>query len=126
MAKWHESDNPDRFLLGFIPRYIIIVAIAIFAVGGLSWGAYRVFGPANRETERKIFEESQWHKDAVVNEFTNNCGELARTTDPESRKAIVVIIAQRAGNEDLNSLRMAPQVRQCVDSALNEYVNGTR
>lgn len=112
--------------LGFGLKVIIYTAVAVFALGAISWGAYRIFGPANRETERKIFEQSQFHKDAVVKEFTDNCAELARTTDPESRKAIVVVIAQRAGNEDLNSLRMAPQVRQCVDNALDEYVNGAR
>lgn len=105
---------------------ILLVTVLVLFVGGavaLSW--VTIFGPAFKEQQRNQYEESQWHKDAVVQDLTDRCAELATAKDDETKKAISIVIAQRASNENLDDLRMAGPVRKCVDNAINNYVGVT-
>ena len=115
---WRDLADGAKFL---------IVGIVVLFIGGaiaLSW--ITVFGPAFKEQQRRQFEESQQHKDAVVQDFADRCSEIATAKDEETKKTIRIVIAQRATNENINDLRMAPSVRECVENALREYTGGTK
>ena len=108
--------------IGTGAKFIIVFAVTLFVIGGIFFGYRYVFGPAYVNQQRREFEQSSTHRRAVVQELTANCAEAAKTKDPEAKKAIMVVIAERAALEDIDSLQMPQSVRTCVDEAINQYV----
>jgi flagellar basal body-associated protein FliL len=105
-------------------KFLIIGIIVLFIIGGVALAYTSYFGPKFKDQERQQFQNSQTHQDAVVQDLTARCAELSTTTDTTAKKAIEVVIAQRAAVEDLNALQMADSVRACVNKALNDYTGG--
>jgi hypothetical protein len=104
--------------LGFGIKVVTVGLVLAFIIGGgaLAWD--KVFSPRFIDNQREQFKHSQTHQDAVVQDFSARCAELAQTTDPVARKAIENVIASRASTEDLNKLEMNADVRKCVDTAI--------
>jgi len=108
--------------IGTGAKYLIVFTAVLFVLGGVFFGYRYVFGPAYVDQQRREFEQSATHRRAVVQELTANCAEAAKTKDPETKKAIMTVIAERASLEDIDSLQMPQSVRICVDEAINQYV----
>lgn len=117
MREWLEDLNATM-------RAVAIGTVVLFAAGAIWLGWAAVFSPKFADQQRHQFQRSQSHQDAVVQDLTDRCAELATTTEPVARKAIVVVIAQRSATEDLTQLQMSADVRACVANAQTEYING--
>lgn len=107
-------------------KILVIGIIVMFVVGAAALAWVTVFNPMFQEQRRQQFQESQTHQDAVVQEFADNCNELATATDPTVRRAITAVIAQRAAVEKVDELQMNDVVRTCVNNAIKEYNSGNK
>lgn len=118
MREWLED-------LSVTAKVIAIGLVALFMIGGGLWAWDKVFSPRFADNQREQFKHGSTHQDAVVQDFSARCAELAQTTDPVARRAIENVIATRAAAEDLNKLEMNADVRQCVDTAIHHLYNPT-
>lgn len=114
MREWLED-------LSITMKVLALGLIALFVIGGgvLAWD--KVFSPRFADNDRERFKHGSSHQDAVVQDFADRCRELATTLDPVSKRAIEAVIAQRAAVEDLSKLEMESSVRECVNTAINNY-----
>lgn len=119
MKEWFEDLNA-------IMKVVITFTIVFFAVGAIWLAWTTVFTPLFLDRDRENFQRSRMHQDAVVQEFADNCHELATATDVTVHKAIVAVIAQRASVENIDALQMNDSVRLCVNEAVREYASGSK
>lgn len=99
-------------------------AVRIF-VGGLIVGAIiltwlYVLGPLFNQADYSIFNSSPQHVNAVAQKFSDDCQQLALTSDPNAVKAIEQDIYQEASTIDLKSVQMSDKTRSCVNQAIQD------
>ncbi len=114
MREWFED-------LSEMMKFLVLGIVALFVIGGavLAWTQY--FGPKFVEQNRRQFQESTTHQDAIVHDFADKCQQLAKATDDKTHKALVAYIAEEASSESLGKLQMNDFVRNCVNNAIKEY-----
>lgn len=99
-------------------KIAVIFVVVLFALGGIFYGYRAVFGPANRDLDRQIFENSRTHLEAVANDLADKCLQLAQSTDDTEKKALRVYILNIVNGEDMTKVQLAPWVQTCVDDAV--------
>jgi len=102
-------------------------AVRIF-IGGLVIGVIIVswiylLGPLFNQTDYNNFNSSPQHLQAVAQKFSDDCQQLATTTDPTSRKAIENDIYQVASTVDLSKVDMPDVTRTCVNKAIQDVTH---
>ena len=102
----------------------MIVASKIFLmclfIGALIIGLIWFLGPLANQTTNQLFNSSQQHTQAVAQKFSDDCLQLAETTDQTAKKAIENDIYQEASTIDLSQINMTTTTRACVHRAIED------
>jgi hypothetical protein len=107
----------DEFDLGKMLGigFTVCILIGLFV---LAW--MYVLGPLFNTVEYNNFNSSPQHTNAVAQKFSDDCQQLALTSDPLAKKAIEQDINLNASTVDLNKIDMPDNVRTCVNAAIND------
>jgi hypothetical protein len=100
-------------------KLLIWGTVIVFAVTGVILAWTQVFGPKFKDQQREQFEHSRTHTDAVVQDLSDKCLQLAQSKDDVERKALQVYIIQIVDGEDMANLQMADWVHTCVNDAIS-------
>lgn len=107
----------DEFnLLKFFGWVFVVGCLAGLCV--LGWAYW--LGPLANQVDYNNFNSSPTHMNAVSQKFSDDCLQLASTTDTTAKKAIEQDINYEAATVDLSKLDMPSSVRSCVANAMND------
>lgn len=105
-------------------KAVIAVFLAGLLIGAIVLGWVFVLGPLFNQASYNNFNNSPEHLNAVATKFTDDCTQLAETSDPIARKAIEQDIAQVAATVDVDKVQMPDAVRSCVNKAISDTTGG--
>jgi len=115
-----EDENPV-FAFGKLWLWLMIGGLAI----GLLIAIWMfVLGPIFNQATYSNFNTSPEHLNAVAGRFSDDCQQLAETSDPTARKAIENDIYQTASTVNLSQVDMPDYVRSCVNQAIHDVTKG--
>jgi hypothetical protein len=101
-------------------RIIIVLFIAGLMIGLCILGWMYWLGPMFNEVNYNNFNSSPTHMNAVSQKFSDDCLQIASTTDPTAKKALEQDINYEAATVDLSKINMPDSVRTCVNTAIND------
>lgn len=107
-----EHDDID------IVRILGTIFVIGLAIGVIVLGWVYLLGPLFNQADYQQFNTSSQHLQAVAQRFSDDCQQLATTTEPVAKKAIEQDIYQNAATIDLNQVQMPDTTRSCVNSAV--------
>lgn len=99
-------------------RLLVGVFVAGICIGAIVLGWMYLLGPLFNQASYQQFNNSPQHLQAVAQRFSDDCLQLAQTTDPVAKKAIQQDIYQNAASIDVNQVQMPDATRSCVQDAL--------
>lgn len=107
----------DEFAVVRFIAYMFVfgLLIGLCILGWMYW-----LGPLFNQTDYNNFNTSPTHINAVAQKFSDDCLQLASTTDPTTRKAIEQDINYEAATVNLTTMTMPQSVRTCVNKAIND------
>jgi hypothetical protein len=82
-----------------------------------------LLGPLFNQADYNNFNTSPTHINAVAQKFSDDCLQLASTTDPQSRKAIENDIYSEAATVDMSKIVLTDNIRTCVNRAIRDVTN---
>lgn len=106
-----------------VARVWIALFIGGLLIGALILGWVYILGPAFNQASYNNFNNSPQHLNAVAQKFSDDCLQLASTTDNTSRKAIEQDIYQVASTVDVNQVQMPDTTRACVTRAIQDVTH---
>lgn len=115
----NDDDIDDIDFMAWVPR-ILIGGLVIGSII-LSW--VYILGPLFNQADYNIFNTSPQHVGAVAQKFSDDCRQLAETSDPVARKAIEQDIYQVASTIDLAQVQMPDTTRSCVNKAIQDVTH---
>lgn len=102
---------------------IAVLFLGGLLIGGCILGWVYILGPAFNNAEYNNFNNSPQHINAVAQKASDDCEQLAGTTDKVVRKAIEEDIYQVVSTVDLSKVQMPDTTRKCVNSAISDVTN---
>ncbi len=107
-------------LEAFLARFLIACAVLLLLVGGtVSWVLY--LEPGFYQSQYSAQNKGDIRLNALSAQFTRDCRELAKTTDPLAQATLQAGLAQAAAPPiDITTMGMPPETRQCVINAMHE------
>ncbi len=105
-------------------KYVAIAIGVIVLVLGLTWVVqgnefflYKVFGPAQEQVRREVFEESKAYNDGMAMELDAMRFEYVKAA-PEHQAALASVILHRAATYDVD--RLPVDLRQFIQELRNK------
>lgn len=81
-------------------KYLIIGLVVVFVLGFIGVGYKMTVGKASMDADREIFESTKSYVHGMTTDLAKYKLELAQTTDPVERKAIITFIVENYANFD--------------------------
>ena len=106
-----------------IVKAVAALFIIGLLIGGCILGWVYILGPLFNQADYNNFNTSQQHLNAVAQKFSDDCRQLAETTDPVAKKGIENDIYSNASTVDLNKIVLPPDVRTCVSMAIDHVTH---
>lgn len=106
--------DDDFEALKWLARFFI----AGILIGAIVLGWIFVLGPWFSQADYQQFNNSPQHINAVAQKFSDDCQQLAETSNPTARKAIENDIYQVASTVTLGMVQMPDATRMCVNQAI--------
>jgi predicted negative regulator of RcsB-dependent stress response len=105
----------NEFGKGIVMVFIIGLAIGLCFLG---WAYF--LGPLSNNVQYNNFNSSPAHMNAVAQKFSDDCLQIATTTDSTAKKALEQDIYQEAATVDLTKIDIPDDVRSCVNTAISD------
>lgn len=102
-------------LKAFAWVFVIGCLIGLCVLGWAFW-----LGPLFNQVDYNNFNTSPTHMNAVAQKMSDDCLQLATTSDPVAKRAIEQDINLQASTVDLSKLSMPDSTRSCVTTAIND------
>ncbi len=99
--------------------FVAGLMIGLCVLGWMFW-----LGPMFNEVNYNNFNSSPTHMNAVAQKFSDDCLQIANTTDTTAKKALEQDINYEAATVDLSKIVMPDSVRSCVNAAINDVNRG--
>lgn len=113
----------EEFDLWKALRYIVYVLFICSVIVFVILLIRAAFGPFANQINNNLFTTSQEHTQAIAGKFSDDCTQLAQSTDPSVKKAIEADIYQNAKGIDIKKIDMPDATRVCVNTAINDVIN---
>jgi|SRR5579875_505959 len=101
---------------------IIVLFILCFGLSwaGIAWSGF--FGPKQATVQQEVWQNSSPHVQSVEQDLAKEQLELAKTTDPQARQAIISYLQTECAGVDPNTINN-PQLRIFMEQIQSGQIN---
>lgn len=105
-------------------RILLVIFVVGLLIGAVILGWMFILGPLFNQADYTNYNNSSQHLQAVAQKASDDCLQLAQTTDQTSRKAIENDIYQVTSTVNLSEVQMPDSTRACVTHAIADVTGG--
>jgi hypothetical protein len=106
-------EDEQSIVKGIVGLFVVGMLLGLCVLGWIYW-----LGPLFNQADYSNFNSSPQHLQAVSQKFSDDCLQIATTTNDTAKKALEQDIYQEASTVDLSKIAMPDSTRTCVNNAI--------